>query len=61
MSRDQRGTIILENGRVEVMLGLDLEDGGGRKVFEKDSTFDFRLHDLVIDLIAEVEVGREKG
>ena len=59
MSRDQRGAVILEDRRVKVMLCLNLEDSGWRKVFEENSTFNFRLRNLVIDLVTEVEVGRE--
>ena len=50
-----------EDGGVAVMEGLDVEDGGGREVVEKDSAFDFGLDDGVVDFIREIGVGGEHG
>ena len=44
-----------------MMLGLDLENGLGRKIFQENAAFDFRLNDAAVDLVAEVEVRRERG
>lgn len=61
MAGDEGGGIVDQDGGVEMMLGLNLENGLGRKVFEEDTAFDFGLNDVAIDLVAEVEVGRERG
>ena len=60
MARDHGGGIVDKNGGIKMMLGLDLENGFRRKVFEENAAFDFRLNDVAVDLIAEVEVGRER-
>ena len=50
-----------ENGGVAVVHGLDVEDGGGRKVVEKDSAFDFGLDDGVVHVVGEIGVRSEHG
>ena len=42
-----------------MMLCLDQQDGPRLQVAEKHSTLNFRLHNVVIDLIAEIRVGPE--
>ena len=42
---------------VAVVHGLNLEDGGGRKIVEVDTTFDFRLDDAAVHFVGEVGVG----
>src|ERR1700730_13922128 len=39
---------------VPAVLGLDLQHGPGRKVVEKCSAFNLRLHDVAIHLIVEI-------
>jgi len=50
-----------EDGGITVMHGLDVENGGGREVVEKDSTFDFGLDDGVVDVVGEIGVRDEHG
>ena len=51
MAGKQRFTASQKNGSVAVVKGLDLEDGGGRKIVEKDAAFDFGLDDGVVDVV----------
>jgi hypothetical protein len=44
-----------------VVHGLDVEDGGGREVVEKDSAFDFGLDDGVVNVVCEIGVRDEHG
>jgi hypothetical protein len=50
-----------KDGGVAVVHGLDVEDGGGRKVAEKDPAFDFRLDDGVVHVVGEIRVRSEHG
>ena len=59
MPRNQSRTIVQKYRDVIVMLSLDLQHGGGRKVFEEYTPFNFRLHDIVIHVVAEAGVRRE--
>jgi hypothetical protein len=61
MAGDESGTVFEKDGRVAMVLCLDLQHSGRRKVVQEDATFNLRLNDLMIDLIAEIGVGHEKG
>jgi len=50
-----------ENGSVAVVHGLDVENGGGWKVAEKDSAFDLGLDDGVVHVVSEIGVRSEHG
>ena len=59
MAGEEGVTASEEDGGVAMVHGLNVEDGGGRKVVEKDSAFDFGLDDGVVDVIGEVGVRGE--
>ena len=50
-----------EDGGVAMVQGLDVEDGGRRKIVEKDAAFDFGLDDGVVDVVGEIGVRSEHG
>ena len=50
-----------ENRGVAMVHGLDVEDGGGREIVEKDSAFDFGLDDGVVNVVREIGVRGEHG
>ena len=50
-----------KHGGVAVVHGLDVENGGWRKIVKKDAAFDFGLDDGVVDFIREIGVGGEHG
>ena len=54
MAGDESVAAAEQNGGVAVVHGLNVEDGGGRKIVEENSAFDFRLDDGVVDVIREV-------
>jgi len=56
MAGDESVAASEENSGVAVVHGLNVENGGRRKIVEEDSTFDFRLDDGVVDVIREVGV-----
>ena len=58
---DESFAASVEDGGIAVVEGLNVEDGGGREVVEKDSTFDFGLDDGVVDVVGEIGVRREHG
>ena len=60
MAGDHGGGVVDKDGSIEMMLGLNLENGLGRKIFQENAAFDFRLNDVAVDLIAEVEVRHER-
>jgi hypothetical protein len=41
-----------KHGGVAVVKSLNLEDGGGWKIAEKNSAFNFRLDDCVVDFVS---------
>ena len=45
-----------QHGGVAVVHGLNFEDGGGRKIVEKDAAFDFRLDDAAVHFVSQVGV-----
>ena len=67
MAGEQRFAAAQKHGGVAVVHGLDLEDGGRRKVVEKNSAFDFRLDDAAVHFVSQVGVrvkhadDRDKG
>ena len=61
MAGDERGTVFEKDRGVAMMLSLDLQHGSRRQVVQENAAFNLRLNDLVIDLIAEIGVGHEKG
>jgi len=61
MAGEEGVTASEEDGGVAMVHGLNVEDGGGRKVVEKDSAFDFGLDDGVVDVVGEIGVRREHG
>jgi len=54
MAGDESVTAAEQDGGVAMMHGLNVEDGGGGKVVEKNAAFDFRLDDGVVDVIREI-------
>jgi hypothetical protein len=56
MAGDESVTAAEEHGGIDVVEGFDFEDGGGRKIVEKNSAFDFGLNDGVIDAVGKVGV-----
>jgi hypothetical protein len=56
MAGDESFAASEEDGGVAVVQSLNVEDGGGREVVEKDSTFDFGLDDGVVDVVGEIDV-----
>lgn len=61
MPGNQRGAVFEKNRGVAMMLGLNLQNGGRREIFQIDATLDLRLNDLTVYLITEVGVGSEEG
>jgi hypothetical protein len=61
MAGDESLAASEEDGGVAVVQGLNVEDGGGREVVEKDSAFDFGLDDGVVDVVGEIGVRGEHG
>jgi hypothetical protein len=59
MSGDECRTIIQQDRGVAVMLGLNLEDGFGRKIFQENAALNLRLDNTPVDLVAEVGMGHE--
>jgi hypothetical protein len=59
MAGDESFAASEEHGGVAVMLGLNVEDGGGRKVVKKDSAFDIGLDDGVVNVVGEIRVRSE--
>jgi len=56
MAGDQYLAPSQQHCRVAVILGLDMEDCRGLKSAEQHSTFNLGLHDIPIDVVAEVGV-----
>jgi hypothetical protein len=61
MAGDESFAASEEDGGVTVMQGLNVEDGGGREVVEKNSAFDFGLDDGVVNFVGEIGVRSEHG
>ena len=61
MAGDESVTAAEEHGGVAVVESLDVENGGGREIVEKDSAFDFGLDDGVVDVIRQVGVRGKHG
>src|SRR6266446_593253 len=59
MAGDEGIAAAEQDGGVAVVHGLDVEDGGGREIVEKDSTFDFGLDDGAVDVIGQIGVRSE--
>src|SRR5271163_3056132 len=51
MAGDESVAAAEKNGGVAVVHGLDVENGGGWEILEKDSALDFGLDDGVVDFI----------
>jgi hypothetical protein len=60
MSGDERRTLAKHHDGVAVVLCLHFEYGGLGKVPQEDAALNLRLRDLVVDLVAEVRMGRER-
>jgi hypothetical protein len=60
MSGDKGVTSPTNHNGVPVVLGLDLQDTLVLQVAQRHTAIDFRLHDVVIYLIAQVSVRREE-
>ena len=56
MAREKRFAASQQDSCVAVVHGLDLKDGGRRKVIEKDATLDFRLDDTAVHFVRQVGV-----
>lgn len=59
MSPDQSLVLFHENSRVTMMLRLDEENCSRFQVVQEHSTLNLRLHNIMIDLIAQVGMGPE--
>jgi hypothetical protein len=59
MSPDQRPVISKKHGGITVMLRLDQQDGAGLQVAEEHAPFNLGLHNIMIDLVAQIHVGPE--
>jgi hypothetical protein len=57
MSGDESIASAQEHGDVAVVQGLNLEDGGGREVAEKDAAFDLRADNAAVDFVRQIGVG----
>lgn len=57
MAGNQGFTAAEKNSGVAMVHSLDFENGGGRKIAEKNSAFDFRLDDAAVYFISQVGVG----
>jgi len=44
-----------------MVLGVDLQNSGGRQVSEEHASFNLRLYDVAIYLVANVGVGLEQS
>jgi len=61
MAGDKSFAASEQDSGIAVVHGLNVEDGGGREIVKKDSTFDFGLDDGVVDVVGEIGVRREHG
>ena len=61
MAREESVAASQQDGGVAVVHGLNVKDGGGRKIMEKDSAFDFGLDNGVVDVVGEIRVRSEHG
>jgi hypothetical protein len=61
MAGEKSVTAAEENGGVAVVESLNVKDGVGREIVEKDSAFDFGGDDGVVDVVREVGVRGEHG
>ena len=59
MPPDQRLVVPEKHGCVAVMLCLDLQDGPGLQVAQEYAAINLRLHNIVIDLGAQIGMGPE--
>ena len=59
MARDESVTSTKENGRVDVVKGLDFENCRRWQIVKKNPAFDFGLDDGSVDVISQVGVRRE--
>ena len=60
MAGDHGGGVIDQDGSIKMMLGLNLENGFRGEIFQENAAFNFGLDDVAVDLVAEVEVRRER-
>jgi hypothetical protein len=56
MAGDESITAAEKHGGIDVVESFDFENGGGRKIVEKNSAFDFGLDDGVIDAVGQIGV-----
>jgi hypothetical protein len=54
MAREERVTAPEQNSGVAVMHGLNVQDGSRREIVEKNSPFDLRLDDGVVNIVGEI-------
>ncbi len=59
MSREESFTAAEKNGRIAVMQSLNFKDGRGWEIVQKNSSFDFGLHDSAVDLVGQVRMRSE--
>ena len=51
MAGDESVAAAEQNGGVAMVKSLDVENGGGREIVEKNAAFDFGLDDVVVDFV----------
>ena len=59
MSPEQGAVIAQEYGGITMMLGLDEQDRARLQVVEENPAFDFRLHNIVVNLVAQIRMRLE--
>lgn len=59
MAGDHHRFIAEKTRGVVMVLGANVQDGGGRKMFEKDASFNLGLGDLAVHFVAEIGMRRE--
>jgi len=59
MSPEQGAVIAEKDGGITVMLGLDEQDRPRLQVVEENTAFDFRLHNIVVNLVAQIRMRLE--
>src|ERR1700693_5401304 len=61
MAGEKRFAAAQKHGGVAMIQGLDLEDGGRRKIAQVDATFDFRPDDAAVHFVGQVGMGAKHG
>ncbi len=57
MPPQQRLIVLQNNRRIDMVLGLNEQNRTRLQIAQKHAAIDFRLHDIVINLVAKIGVG----